>query len=84
LKLGIIWIWEVNFTIWPLFLQGKPPDTHKIGWWMNLRAGLYVFGRDKKNSLSFVGIENQIVQLVAGIFLTTLPRLSSACMLLLM
>ena len=49
---------------------------------MNLRAGLYVFGREK-NPLSLMGIENQIVQPVAWLLLTTLPRLSSACMLLL-
>jgi hypothetical protein len=82
-KLDIIWNWEVNFTLWPLFLRGKSPDTHKIGRWMKLwptRSEVHPnFSAREKNPLSLWYSKTGNVYLVAGLLLNGLSRLSSAC-----
>jgi hypothetical protein len=40
LDLGTSWRSVVSFTPLPLYPRGKPPCTHWVGGWMDLRAGL--------------------------------------------
>jgi hypothetical protein len=40
LDLGTAWRWVVSFTLRPLYSRGKSPGTHRIGGWVDPRAGL--------------------------------------------
>jgi hypothetical protein len=73
LDLGTRWRWAVNFTLRPLYTQGKSP------WYQLDRLGgpqsCSGRGGEEKNSQPLSGLELPIIQPVAQRYTTELSRL---------
>jgi hypothetical protein len=59
LDLGTSWRWVVNFTPRPPYPRERAPDTHWIGRWVDLRAGLDDL--ENRKFLTLPGLELQLL-----------------------